>query len=195
MNGWREPQTSSTAAFVKPLSGPTPGDLIVIDTVTQVANAQLYVRVASISNEDVFYEIKSVVDSNNIVDFKRVSVDEEMVFVRETTTDRPDGKPAVRPIDLSNIDCTPQQRIKLESLFQKHASVFTKDENDLGHTETVKHRIPVLIKYQLRSVTWHNSCNRKSRTLIIISLLIVSRQTLRRPELYRNGNHRRLSKN
>ena len=34
------------------------------------------------------------------------------------------------------------RRQKFENLFQKHASVFTENEHDLGYTETVKHKIP-----------------------------------------------------
>ena len=152
INGWQGPQTSNTAALVEPLSGQTPGNLIVINTVTLVVNGQLYVRVANIADEDVWlqphtrigvlHEINDVMDTKNTVDFKRVSVNEEMVFVGESTTEQDQGQPSMCPIDLSNVECTPEQRKKLETLFRKHASVFTKDENDLGYTETVKHKIP-----------------------------------------------------
>ena len=62
----------------------------------------------------------------------------------ESTTKEKQEHPSVCPIDLSNVECTPEQKGKLENLFQKHASVFTKDENDLGYTETVKHKIPTI---------------------------------------------------
>ena len=154
ITGWHGPQTSNTAALVEPLSGQTPGNLIVINTVTGVVNGQLHVRVANITDEDVWlqphtrigvlHEINNVMDTKNTVDFKRVSVNEEMVFVRESTTEEDQTQPLAYPIDLSAIECTPEQREKLETLFQKHASVFTENENDLGYTETVKHKIPTI---------------------------------------------------
>lgn len=154
ITGWHGPQTSNTAALVEPLSGQTPGNLIVINTVTGVVNGQLHVRVANITDEDVWlqphtrigvlHEINNVMDTKNTVDFKRVSVNEEMVFVRESTTEEDQTQPLAYPIDLSAVECTPEQREKLETLFQKHASVFTENENDLGYTETVKHKIPTI---------------------------------------------------
>ena len=54
-----------------------------------------------------------------------------MVFVRESTTDNKQEQPFVCPIDKSDVKCTHKQKKKLESLFQKHASVFTKDEMTL----------------------------------------------------------------
>lgn len=63
-----------------------------------------------------------------------------MVFVRESTTEDKPEQPSKCPIDLSNVECTPEQKKKLENLIEKHASVFTKDKNDLGYTETVKQR-------------------------------------------------------
>ena len=98
ITGRHGPQTSNTAALVEPLSGKTPGNLIVINTVTCVVNGQLHVRVANISDEDVWlqphtrigvlHEINDVMDTKNTVDFKRVSINEEMVFVRESTTEQ-----------------------------------------------------------------------------------------------------------
>ena len=120
---------------------------------THVNNGQLHVR-ANITDEDVWlqphtrigvlHEITNVEDTKNNIDFKRVSVNEEMVFVRESTTKENQEHPSVHPIDLSNVECTPEQKKKLQNLFQKHASVFTKDENDLGYTETVEHKIPTI---------------------------------------------------
>ena len=153
INGWQGPQSRNTTALVEPLSGQVPGILVVINTLTHINNGQVHVRVANITDEDVWlqphkrirvlHEIKDVEDSKNSIDFKRVSVNEEMVFVRESTTEDKQQS-SVCPIDLSDVECTPEQRKKLENLFEKHASVFTKDENDLGYTETVKHKIPTI---------------------------------------------------
>lgn len=82
--------------------------------------------------------------TKNNVDFKRVSINEEMVFVRKSTREQEQGQPFTSPVDLSDVECTPEQREKLEILFRKHASVFTENENDLGYAETVKHKIPTI---------------------------------------------------
>ena len=91
VNGWQGPQNSSTAALVEPLKGQIPGNIIVINTVTQVSNGQLHVRVATITDEDlwlqlhtrigVLHEVDDVMDTKNTVDFKMVSINEEMVYV------------------------------------------------------------------------------------------------------------------
>ena len=83
---------------MEPLKGQIPGNIIVINTVTQVANGQLHIRVMNITDEDVWlqphtrigvlHEVDDVMDTKNTVDFKRVSVNEEMVFVRESTTEQ-----------------------------------------------------------------------------------------------------------
>ena len=153
INGWQGPQTRNTAALVEPLNGQVPGNLVIISTLTHVNNGQLHVRVANVTDEDVWlqphtrigvlHEVKDVANTKNI-DIKRVSINEAMVFVRESTTENKQEQPSMCPINLSDVECTHEQKNKLESLFQKHASVFTKDENDLGYTETVKHKIPTI---------------------------------------------------
>lgn len=92
INGWQGPQTSTLAALLEPLSGQVPGNLVVINTLTHVNNGQLHVRVANITDGDVWlqahtrieilHEIRNVEDTKNKIDFKRVSVNEEMAFVR-----------------------------------------------------------------------------------------------------------------
>jgi len=80
----------------------------------------------------VLHEINNVMDTKNTVDFKRVSINEEMVFVRESTTEQERTQHSVCPIDLSDLSS------------DSVASVFTENENDLGYTETVKHKIPTI---------------------------------------------------
>ena len=55
-NGWQGPQNSNTAALLEPLKGQTLGNIIVINTVAQVANGQLCVRVANITDKDVWLQ-------------------------------------------------------------------------------------------------------------------------------------------
>lgn len=79
INGWQGPQTSNTTALVEPLSGQVPGNLVVINTLTHVNNGQLHVRVANITDGDVWlqahtrigilHEIRNVEDTKNKIDF------------------------------------------------------------------------------------------------------------------------------
>ena len=65
----------------------------IINTLTHENNGQLNERVTNITGEDVWlhphtrigvhHEIKDVEDTKNNIDFKGVSVNEEMVFLRE----------------------------------------------------------------------------------------------------------------
>ena len=113
ITGWHGPQTSNTAALVELLSGQPLGNLIAINTVSCVVNGQFHVRVTNITDEDVWlqphsgigvlHEINNVMDTKNTVDFKRVSINEEMVFVRESTTEQERTQRSVCPIDLSDL--------------------------------------------------------------------------------------------
>ena len=42
---------------------------------------------------------------------------------------------------MSDADISPEQRVKLEALLTKHSSVFSTSDDDIGCTETVRHRI------------------------------------------------------
>lgn len=76
-----------------------------------------------------------------------------MVFVRESTTDNKQEQPFVCPIDKSDVKCTHKQKKNLESLFQKHASVFTKDEMTLDIQRQSNTRSQPYIKCQSHSLT------------------------------------------
>ena len=76
-----------------------------------------------------------------------------MVFVRESTTDNKQEQPFVCPIDKSDVKCNHKQKKNLESLFQKHASVFTKDEMTLDIQRQSNTRSQPYIKCQSHSLT------------------------------------------
>ena len=37
--------------------------------------------------------------------------------------------------------CTPEQQVKLDELLAKYKDMFVTDDDELGYTETVKHKI------------------------------------------------------
>lgn len=63
------------------------------------------------------------------------------------------SKNNVCPIDKSDVKCTHKQKKNLESLFQKHASVFTKDEMTLDIQRQSNTRSQPYIKCQSHSLT------------------------------------------
>ncbi|KAK3703603.1 hypothetical protein QZH41_019157, partial [Actinostola sp. cb2023] len=140
-------------ALVEPVSWSLPGDIVVVNTVTTVIGGRMYIRVANLGREDVFlnprtrigvvHSVENCVVPSDKVDFKRVSVNEEMVCLKELESDEKTDVSSdfACPVDLSNIDCTNEQRLKLYDLLRKHADLFAKEDEDLGYTETVKHKI------------------------------------------------------
>ena len=40
------------------------------------------------------------------------------------------------PVELTDVDCTPEEREQLQQLLFKHADVFIQDGDDFGYTET-----------------------------------------------------------
>ncbi|KAK3748343.1 hypothetical protein QZH41_001951 [Actinostola sp. cb2023] len=140
-------------ALVEPVSWSLPGDIVVVNTVTTVIGGRMYIRVANLGREDVFlnprtrigvvHSVEHCVVPSDKVDFKRVSVNEEMVCLKELESDEKTDVSSdfACPVDLSNIDCTNEQRLKLYDLLRKHADLFAKEDEDLGYTETVKHKI------------------------------------------------------
>ena len=162
INGWQGPQTKNTTALVEPLSGQVPGNLVVINTLTQVDNGQLHVRVANITDEDVWlqphtrigvlHEIKDVEDTKNSIDFKRVSVNEEMVFVRESTTEEKQEQPCAQLICQTwNAPLNKKRSLKPYLRSMQVSSQRTKTILDTQRQSNTRFRPQ--IKYQLHSLT------------------------------------------
>ncbi|KAK3700941.1 hypothetical protein QZH41_005652 [Actinostola sp. cb2023] len=93
-----------------------------------VIGGRMYIRVANLGREDVFlnprtrigvvHSVENCVVPSDKVDFKRVSVNEEMVCLKELESDEKTDVSSdfACPVDLSNIDCTNEQRLKLYDL-------------------------------------------------------------------------------
>jgi hypothetical protein len=103
------------------------------------------VRVSNLTNDDLWIQprtrigvLHAVSNIESGVEFKRASVNEEMVTVQDSeNTSIPDV--------VENTECpcnglSPEQQEKLDALLNKHASVFSKSDDDIGYTETVKHK-------------------------------------------------------
>jgi transposase InsO family protein len=104
------------------------------------------VRVANLTNDDLWIQprtrigvLHAVSNIESGVEFKRVSVNEEIVTVQSIeSTPIPDvAENTEHPCN----GLSPEQQEKLDALLNKHVSVFSKSDDDIGYTEVVKHRI------------------------------------------------------
>ena len=64
---------------------------------------------------------------------------EERVVLEQATTAC--GEDILRPVDLSGVECTEEQREMLESLLRCHASALATSSDDLGYTDSITHKI------------------------------------------------------
>ena len=103
-------------------------------------------RVANLTNDDLWIQprtrigvLHAVGNIESGVEFKRVSVNEEIVTVQSIeSTPIPDvAENTEHPCN----GLSPEQQEKLDALLNKHASVFSKSDDDIGYTEVVKHTI------------------------------------------------------
>ena len=142
--GWGG-QVKCEMAMVEPVVGQHLSHLVVLNTFVR-PSFPFSVRVANLTNDDLWIQprtrigvLHAVSNIESGVEFKGVSVNEEMVTVQDSVnTSIPDV--------VENTECpcnglSPEQQEKLDALLNKHASVFSKSDDDIGYTETVKHKI------------------------------------------------------
>ncbi|CAB4027585.1 Hypothetical predicted protein [Paramuricea clavata] len=136
-------------AMVEPVVGQHLSHLVVLNTLVR-PSSPFCVRVANLTNDDLWIQprtrigvLHAVSNIESGVEFKRVSVNEEMVTVQDSeNTSIPDV------VDNTECPCnglSPEQQEKLDALLNKHASVFSKSDDDIGYTETVKEHIQKLL--------------------------------------------------
>ena len=74
------------------------------------------------------------------MEISRISVNEAEVSLNSEKARQ--TKAASCPVDLADVNCTPKEKEELRRLLLKHADVFVQEGDELGYTETYKHRIP-----------------------------------------------------
>ncbi len=142
--GWGG-QVKCEMAMVEPVVGQHLSHLVVLNTLVR-PSSPFCVRVANLTNDDLWIQprtrigvLHAVSNIESSVEFKRVSVNEEIVTVRNIeSTSIPD---VAEDIEHPCNGLSPEQQEKLDTLLNKHASVFSKSDDDIGYTEVVKHRI------------------------------------------------------
>ncbi|KAJ8416966.1 hypothetical protein AAFF_G00328440 [Aldrovandia affinis] len=65
-----------------------------------------------------------------------------MVLEEEVKSEPQCSEPLAIPVQANLQGLLPAQVRQLNQLLEKHSAVFSRDDNDYGHTTTVKHRIP-----------------------------------------------------
>ena len=152
--GCRTDISGVATLIVEPIKGPAPKNLFTVNTLTSVEKGQFFVRVANLEEEDVWLKpgtrigivhvIDSVQSDGIQIDICPISAQEQRVVFRQPQQD----------VDIQNMaevkvnfpipipdGCTPEEGQAIEDLFKRHAGVFAQNDDDLGLTETVKHRI------------------------------------------------------
>ena len=151
VTGWRGQQAT---ALVEPTKGPLPGGLIIINTVMKPIAGQMYVRVLNFKEEDVWLQPRTRIGVLHVADHienptrkvevSRISVDKAEVILKTSASRTEPPKTGKCPVELTDVNCTPDEREQLQQLLLKHADVFIQDGDDLGYTETYKHKIPTI---------------------------------------------------
>ena len=150
VTGWRGQQAT---ALVEQIKGPLPGGLIV-NTVMKPIAGQMYVRVLNFKEDDVWLQPRTRIGVLHVADHienptrkvevSRISVDKAEVTLSTSTSRKELPKTGKCPVELIDVNCTPEEKERLQQLLLKHADAFIQDGDDLGYTETYRHKIPTI---------------------------------------------------
>ena len=81
-------------------------------------------------------------DDNQAVAFTQVSASEVVIQPKPEESPKKEDSPKSTPIPPEDMHCTHEQQVKLdELLLAKYKDMFVTDDDELGYTETVKHKI------------------------------------------------------
>ena len=138
-------------------SGHLPATFIVVNTFVTVRSGHLSLRVANIGHDDIWLSPKTRVavlmkgdvenTDNGHVKFVRSGTVEEFLFMKMYIVLRllllrnQIFKNYEIPVDISHLSITSEQTNQIRTLFYNYNDVFSKDDNDVGYTTTIKHRI------------------------------------------------------
>ncbi len=120
---------------MEPVVGQHLSHLVVLDTLMR-PSSPLCVRVVNLTNDDLWNlprtrigVLHAVSNIESGVEFKRMSVNEEIVTVQniESTPILDLAENTERPCN----GLSPEQQEKLDALLPKHASVFSKSDDDI----------------------------------------------------------------
>ena len=138
-------------------NGSLPKNLLIVDTIAQVENGKIPVKVVNIGPEDVWLTPKCRIGVAQEAEVIQSSADEYTVDISETELyirridvlrgqERDVEKDSSHlldrlKLDIGEVDFTGDQRKKLDDLFAKHIDAFTLTDDDVGYTTTITHNI------------------------------------------------------
>ena len=169
VNGTAPMHIPARTVVVTPCTGPqVDGDVLIeplldgshlhryfqlVRTYATVNKGRLMVRAANIDDEDFYIKPRTrigtvskceIENSESDIDFHRVGTVKE-IFIKQkcdisevTSSDNANFK---LPEDIYKLDCTADDKAMITDCFRKHSDVFSKDDDDIGHTDAVTHRI------------------------------------------------------
>ena len=80
-------------------------------------------------------------DDNQAVAFTQVSASEVVIQPKPEESPKKEDSPKSTPIPPEDMHCTSEQQAKLDELLARYKDMFVTDDDELGYTETVKHKI------------------------------------------------------
>ena len=139
-------------------NGSLPKNIMVIDTVANVENGKVPVRVLNIGPEDVWLEPKSRLGTLQSAEILKSTDDEYTVEINQTEvsirkiTATTETQQELQPfnVDIGDVEMTNDQRKQLDDLFAKHRDAFISNDDDIGFTTTIKHPIRLLDNIPIR---------------------------------------------
>ena len=145
------PSTISSTYVLEPSQVPLPGDIVVMPTVVG-AVAVIPVQVVNFTQEDVWLPprtrlgllspVECIDNHQTEVRFQRISADQEEVSIDQKGRRTEQDTQSI--LDQLDMGGTEEERAKLAVLLSKYAEVFAVKDEDLGHTDIVKHEIHLL---------------------------------------------------
>ena len=145
-------------AIVEPsqTTGQLPASFIVVHTFVTVRNGHFSFRVANIGHDDIWITPRTRVgillkgdietSDNGKIEFMRTEFTEEIyvnedVHCSETSVKSQDFNDFEMPIDISHLSVPNEMKHQIRTLFYNYTDVFSKNDDDMGYTDTIKHRI------------------------------------------------------
>ena len=130
-------------------NGSLPRNIMVIDTIANVEQGKIPIRVLNIGPEDVWLEPKTRLGTLQSAEVIRSSDDEFRVEFTSTEVSirkirgNTESQQNLGKIDfdLGDVVLTNQQRERLDNMFVKHRDAFALNDDELGFTSTIKHPI------------------------------------------------------
>ncbi|KAL8569843.1 hypothetical protein ACOMHN_038536 [Nucella lapillus] len=145
--GNRRQGTQVESVLVEGLPAFEKKGVVVASTVSTVCGNSFLVQVANFNKEPVTLRagtrIGSITSKWKVDYLRKVELEAtpNSLHIRLQEKESPLTRPPESPIDLSQIEGTPEERQKLEQLVRKNADLFLQDDQDLGYTESVEHHI------------------------------------------------------